>query len=227
MLTVNTSLKAFRSRAMPSALYPGEFLTLQSWRDPKQLQQNRPKSTTAESRLWGEDTLTSAILYGEQGRSKTRPQPTPTTSNSSSQQFLPRDQPKDIRRSDSRITTANGRTSNSTRMPKRQAEKPLERHRSQRRRQELVRNSDLKDERYIRSTTTVPTLENYPHLSPLIFKSPKGDIHNALQGNADLQSSISQIGSRHAPAFRCQLSYENYMTGNSETVTGEGTSKVR
>ena len=49
---------------MPSALLPRDILALRSWRDPLQLQQNRPRSTTQDSKSWGGDALESAIIHG-------------------------------------------------------------------------------------------------------------------------------------------------------------------
>jgi hypothetical protein len=72
----------------------------------------------------------------------------------------------------------------------------------------------------------VPTHEDYPDLPALLFTSPKSELHNALQRIADTHSEFTQLGSQPSDWFRCTFTCVFLEDGKSDSVIGEGLSKV-
>jgi hypothetical protein len=120
-----------------------------------------------------------------------------------------------------------GRLSQTDKQPltskKRKAEASLNQRPAQRQRgnQHALR-PEMKDEAYMRRTMHIPTPEDYPNVSPRLFKSLKESLNDATQGLAKLEFDVKELTN---DAFRCTLHYKS--AAHEAVVDGEGRSKVR
>ena len=239
-LTDIVFLQALRARTMPSALSSREILALQSWRDPRSLQQNRLKSTAHEVRGRDDGTLPSALLYGGTKLSRADPKSQTQSSNEASipsvnppsqaqvvsymeQHFQQSSSPQ----SSSQWRNRNEGFSKSThKLSKRRAEQSPVPPPAQRLRGAVQSrfNGELKDEAYIRKNVSLPTAGEYPRLPPLLFSDLKVTLYSALQRVAMTRSEIVQLG--RDGVFRCTLKCKFHVHEQSLDVMGEGRSKV-
>lgn len=222
---------------MPSVLPPRDVLALESWRDPNQLQPNKPYSTGYNLKLWEEEGLeipaldyekTSRLLGFNSSSSPTGRNPqnhillTSSSNNSRYPSYL-----ASLRRSDSQHHR--GKHTSALKMPKRPAEISPGPPPSNRRPRQLstFNPTTLRDVSYIRNDMKVPTKEDYPNAPPDLFSNPKQILHNVLQGFPSFQSSIAEIGTTRDRVFQCKVSFPRFdKSEDIITLIGEGRSKV-
>ena len=222
---------------MPPAIHQRDVLSLRSWREPSQLLQNRPKSTSQHIKTSDLDSFTSAILHGGQkSRNKeNRPDTSPSTEQIRSQTQANsghRDLVENaLKLQNSFNLQRNHQTGSKPSTSKRRADNSPAERPTQRRRDEL--QSKTSDHSSTHENTHSPGLEGSPRLSPAFFsQNTKEKVHNALQGIGQLQSKFCEIRWARSKKFQCTLSchvLDDSLTEDfklSETVMGDGTSKV-
>lgn len=206
---------------MPTALISRDTLALQSWRDPRKLQQNRPKSSIQQARVV--DERTSAILHSDQRPQHLGSRPESLSNTSSQSQVL-------SRTSEHKERSRTHRESRHTRLEhprsnhERRANKSSRVRPTQRRRGEPGTTSEieLKDENYLRSHMHVPKALEYPEIPPTLFEFPKTSLIQAFGGRNKIKPVISQIG--RGQGFRCTLKFN--FNQQEEVCIGESRSQV-
>lgn len=222
---------------MPSVLPSRDVLALESWRDPNQLQPNRPYSTGYNIKFWEEGSEILVLDYEKNSRPLgfdsslssigRNPQSHVLLTSSSNKSRYP-NYPISLRRTDSQHQR--GKHTSTLKMPKRRAEispGPPPANRRPRQLSTFNPTPSLRDVSYIRSDMKVPTREDYPAAPPSLFSQPKSVLHNVLQKFAGFESSTAEIGTPEDRVFQCKVSCPKF-DGSKDIITliGEGRSKV-
>jgi hypothetical protein len=225
------SLKAFRTRAMPSTISRRDLIASNSWRDPNMSFQ-RQASTAYDLLRSSDDPRASAILHGRRRPALQPPHPSnhdrsAKESPSLHQNTSKPQQPQRIKAHPGSADThpRNGNRNSISRGGKRQREAEMlgDSRPARRRRTEPTSAAPLKDAEYIRRTMRVPTIHDYSMLKQTFFANPKEQLHNALQGSGKIRTNFTGIGQ---DLFRCTVSCTLSSSEPAEVVAGEGRSKV-
>lgn len=218
---------------MPNALNARETLSLQFWRDPGKLHQNRPSSSTQQARrpTNAKDERTSAILHGGQRLQHVGLHPGESLSNTLSPSqvlhaTLQQRKGSGKRRKPSHTGPDPRSSPGRPDVPKQRAKKapavrPAQNRRGRRGRRETETEHaiELKDENYLRNHMHVPTAVEYPEIPPRLFESPRSLLRE-IRGKS--KPVFSRIGERQG--FRCKLKCK--LNELQEVFVGEGQDKV-
>ena len=210
-----------RTRTTPFAIHSGNTPALPIWRSLKQQRQN---SSTQEMKWMHDSERISAVLHG-------KPAKLASASNhvggASKNQNRVSHRPQTEQQSQPPRQKQQGRQSRTEKEPltskKRKAEASLNQRPAQRQRgnQHALR-PEIRDEAYMRRTMHIPTPEDYPNVTPRLFKSIKESLNDVTQGLANLEFDVKDLTN---DVYRCTLRYKS--AAHEAVVDGEGRSKVR
>ncbi|KAL6718453.1 hypothetical protein ACLMJK_004543 [Lecanora helva] len=197
---------------MPSATQPK--------RTPKvPLSKHRQNSTAHESRTLNVDERASAILHGRVSngvggntQKKALNRSVLDSVCQTPSQRKQQTQPSQSQRQGHKGDLHGPREANAGRRGKRKADEQI----SDRPARKRVAPR-LKDEAYMRQNLRIPNSQEYPDLTPDVFKNVKVSLYNSVQGLAELRSEYKSLAD---DAHQCTLHFKS--AARDEVVQGEG-----